>query len=153
MAINFAETLSICGNAVILALLYTLIGLVISYVFYNIFDEYGEDWVNKSDTFKVVDVTVEIGIIAIVSFWSSYYIQKMPPIFPLRKDLGGLVNGYISGAFLLFGVFLFLDDLTDKVRHVHEKYLSNFITRMLPQYGSIIDLSLSYNPPRKTEAN
>ena len=151
---NMTDKLSLTMNAIVLGLLYTFFGLLLSYIFYNIFDEYDEIWIDKTDAFKIADVTIEIGIIAIVGFWSSYYVVQMPALFPLRSDLNLLVNNSISGIFFLFGVFLFLDDLTEKIRYLHKKFLSNFLTDLFPRYGSIVDLSLSYKPPpRKTEAN
>jgi hypothetical protein len=93
---------------------------------------------------------LEIIIIALAAFWSARIIAYLPPLFPVRKDLDLLVDGYISGIFFIFAMFLFLDELTEKLKYLHHDYLGAHVGNLLPQYGSLIDLSLSYTPP-KTE--
>ena len=147
---NYIEMLGVTVNAGLLAIIYTVFGAFISYVMYHIFDEFDDKWAKRSELYKFTDVTVELVIIAIVAFWSAHMIEKALPIFPVRKELDTLVDGYISGIFFIFAMFLFLDELTEKLKYLHHEYLGGHFSRLLPQHGSIIDLSLSYTP-RKTE--
>jgi len=62
-----------------------------------------------------------------------------------------LVDGHISGIFFIFAVFVFMDHLTEKLKFVFNKLFSSTFDKLFPQYGSIVDLSLSYRPPRKTD--
>ena len=137
-------------NAGVLAILYTIFGALISYVFYHIFDEFDENWKKRTEVYKIVDVTIEVVVIALGAFWSAQIIQNLPPFFPVRKELDILVDGYISGIFFIFAMFLFLDELTEKLKFLHDEYLGPHIGKFLPQHGSLIDLSLSYTPPNKT---
>lgn len=149
MKMSFKEALYVTINASLLALMYTIFGALISYIFYHIFDEFDENWKKRSELYKITEVTVEVVIIAIIAFWSAFFIEKLQPFVPVRKQLDTLVDGFISGIFFIFAIFLFIDQLTDKLKYLYHEYLGEHAGRFFPQYGSIIDLSLSYTP--KTE--
>ena len=146
---SWKEAFYVTVNASLLAVMYTVFGALISYIFYHIFDEFNDDWKKRSEAYKITEVTVEVIIIANIAFWSAFYIEKLQPFVPVRKELDRLVDGFISGIFFIFAVFLFIDQLTDKLKYLYHGYLSEHAGRIFPQYGSIIDLSLSYTP--KTE--
>ena len=145
------ELIGVTINAGLLAIMYTMFGALISYLFYHIFDEFNDDWKKRSELYKFADVSLEIIIISVIAFWSAHVIEKLPPIFPVRKELDSLVDGYISGIFFIFSIFIFINDLTEKLKFLHEDYLGEHIVKILPQYGSIIDMSLSYEPLEKTK--
>jgi hypothetical protein len=146
---SWKEAFYVTINASLLAIMYTVFGALISYVFYHIFDEFNDDWKKRSEAYKITEVTVEVVIIANIAFWSAQYIELLPPFMRVRKELDTLVDGYISGIFFIFAMFLFIDQLTEKLKYLYHDYLEEHAGRIFPQYGSIIDLSLSYTP--KTE--
>jgi len=149
MRMSWKEAFYVTINASLLAIMYTVFGALISYVFYHIFDEFNDDWKKRSELYKITEVTVEVVIIANIAFWSAFYIEKLQPFVPVRKGLDTLVDGFISGIFFIFAMFLFIDQLTEKLKYLYHDYLEEHAGRIFPQYGSIIDLSLSYTP--KTE--
>jgi hypothetical protein len=149
MRMSWTEVVGVTINASILAIFYTLFGALISYLFYHIFDEFDEEWKKRSVYYKLLDVSVEIIIIAVIAFWSAQYIELLPPFMRVRKELDTLVDGYISGIFFIFAIFLFIDELTEKLKFLHHEYLSEHVGKLLPKYGSIIDFSLSYTPKTK----
>lgn len=149
MRMSWKEAFYVTINASLLAIMYTVFGALISYVFYHIFDEFNDDWKKRSEAYKITEVTVEVVIIANIAFWSAQYIELLPPFMRVRKELDTLVDGYISGIFFIFAMFLFIDQLTEKLKYLYHDYLEEHAGRIFPQYGSIIDLSLSYTP--KTE--
>ena len=108
-------------NAVILAIFYTLFGLFISFVLHYLFDEFDEKWKERSIYYQIGDVSTEIALLAIVSFWSAHVIEWAPPFFPVRKVLDTLVDEYISGIFFIFAVFIFMNHFTDKLKYLFEK--------------------------------
>jgi len=139
------EVIAVTCNAALLAIMYTALGGVISYLFYHLFDEFDEKWEKRSLMFQVADVLIEIAIVAIIAFWSSHFTERLPPFIPVRKPLDALVDGYISGIFFIFAIFLFMDQLSDKVKFLYEEYLGAHAQSILPTHGSIVDLSLSYS--------
>ena len=147
---NYAEIWRVTANAAALAIFYTLLGVLISFVLYHVFDEYDDAWKKRSTAFQLADVSLEISILSIIAFWSAHIIELAPPLFYVRKTLDILVDGYISGIFYIFAVFIFMDDLTSKLKHLYNGSLGKQFASVFPQYGSILDLSLSYTPPRKT---
>lgn len=150
MRMTWIETAGVTVNAGLLAIMYTIFGAFISYVMYHIFDEFNEDWEKRPTFYKFLDVTIEIVLIAITAFWSAHVVEKLPPFISVRKELDVLVDSYISGIFFIFAMFLFLDELTEKLKYLHDEYLGPHITKVIPQHGSLIDMTLSFTP-RKTD--
>ena len=150
---NGKETLYVSLNAALLAIFYTLLGVLVSYVLYYLFDEYNEEWQKSPTWYKILDVSVEISLLSIISFWSAQLIEIYPPVFPVRKSLDVLVDGYISGIFYIFAIFIFMDSLTEKLKHLYEDTVGPHFNKIFPQHGSLLNLSLSYTPSKKTEKN
>jgi hypothetical protein len=159
----YSEHLAVTGNAAILAVLHTVYGVFISYVFYYIFDEYDESWEARSKVYQVSDVVIEIMLIAVFGYWASETTLMLSPIFPTSKAKEIAVDSWVSGIFFVIALFLFLDGLNEKLKFLQNYYFEKFFSSWFPQYGSIIDLSLSYEPvteedkkkakaARKTEA-
>jgi hypothetical protein len=123
MRISWKEAFYVTVNASLLAIMYTLFGALISFIFYHIFDEFDESWKKRSELYKFTDVTVELIIIAVTAFWSAQYIEMLQPFVPVRKELDRLVDGFISGIFFIFAIFLFIDQLTEKLKYLHHEYL------------------------------
>lgn len=151
MRMNNFELVAVTINSGLLAIIYTILGGIVSFVFYQVFDEFNNDWKKRSLLFQFTDISIELSIIGIITFWSSHIIEKLSSIIPVRKELDLLVDGYISGIFFIFAIFLFMDSLTDKIKYLYEKYLGKHAENIFPQYGSIVDFSLSYTPPKRTE--
>ena len=156
-----SEILAITGNAAVLAVLHTILGAFISYVFYYLFDEYNEVWKKRSATYKLADVTIEIMLIAVIGYWASELTAYFSPVFPMSKAREISVDSWVSGIFFIIALFLFLDALTEKLKFIQNEYFEKTFSTWLPQYGSLIDMNLSYTPiteedkkaARKTEAD
>lgn len=140
------EGYAVTGNAAILAVIHTVYGAFISYVFYYLFDEFDEKWQARSDMYKVADVVVEIMLIAVFGYWASELTEYIPPFFPTSKAQELAVDSWISGIFFVIALFLFLDDLTQKLKHLQNYYFESVFSKFLPGYGSLIDMNLSYTP-------
>jgi hypothetical protein len=149
---NVLEGLGITLNAVILAVFYTVFGAIISYVFYHVFDDFDETWEKKSELYKFTDVLIEIAVIAIIGLWSYRIIDNLPPFFSVRKELDSMVDGYMSGIFFTYAMFLFLDELSDKIKFLYEAHLGPHFKKIIPQHGSLVDLSLSYSKTDEKDA-
>jgi hypothetical protein len=149
---NWIETTFVSLNSVVLAAFYTLLGVMVSFVLYHLFDSYDETWIHdRSMLFQITDVSLEIGLLSVIAFWSAHVIEVAPPFFPVRKQLDSLVDGYISGIFYVFAIFVFMDELTSKLKYLFDTILGSTFAKLFPAHGSIIDFSLSYKPlPRKT---
>jgi hypothetical protein len=143
---RITERFAITGNAAILAILHTVYGAFISYLFYYLFDEFDETWQKRSNLYKITDVTVEIMLIAIFGYWASETTLLLSPIFPVSKTKEIAVDSWVSGIFFVIALFLFLDGLTEKLKYLQNNFFEDIFSTWLPPYGSIVDLNLSYTP-------
>ena len=105
-------------NIGILAIFYTLLGGVLSYVMHFLFDEFDDSWKAKTTLYQVYDVSVELVVIGLIAFWLVYFIRDAPPIFHVTKSMDELVDTYISGVFFSFSLFLFFGDLESKIKYL-----------------------------------
>ena len=46
----------------------------------------------------------------------------------------------------MIALFLFLDGLTEKLKYLQNNFFEDTFSTWLPQYGSLVDLNLSYTP-------
>jgi hypothetical protein len=162
---KYYHGLATTGNAAILAVIHTLYGAFISYVLYHLFDEFDDTWKARPTWYKLTDVVVEIMLIAIFGYWASETTLLIPPFFPTTRAHEVSVDEWVSGIFFVIALFLFLDELTEKLKFLQDEFFQDTFTSWLPQYGSIIDFTLSYTPvteedkkkaaeeARKTEEN
>ena len=146
-----AERLAITGNAAILAVLHTAYGAFISYVLYYLFDEFDDAWKARSSLYQIIDVSVEIMLIAICGYWASEVTELIPPFFPTSKHNELAVDNWISGIFFVIALFLFLDELTEKLKYIQNKFFEDLFSWIFPKYGSIVDMNLSYTPTTEEE--
>lgn len=140
------EKLAITGNASLLAIIHTVYGAFISYVFYYIFDEFDEKWQARSSLYQLTDVSIEIMVIAVCGYWASQATELIPPIFPTSKANELAVDSWVSGIFFVIALFLFLDELTLKLKFLQVKFFEDTFSNLLPKYGSLVDMNLSYTP-------
>ena len=119
---NWTETVLVSMNAGILALFYTLFGVIISIGLHTVFGECDAKWKKLDLAYKIGDVSLEIIILAIIAVWSEYIVVLSPPFFHVRKELDLLVDNYISGIFYLYAIFLFMDSINDKIKDIWNSY-------------------------------
>ena len=158
---SYTENLAVTGNAALLAIVHTAYGAFISYVLYYLFDEFDDPWRARSTLYQVTDASVEIMLIAIFGYWASEITLLIPAFFATSKRNELAVDTWISGIFFVIALFLFLDELTEKLKFIQNKFFEGLFSDIFPPYGSIVDMNLSYTPvtedekkaaARKTEA-
>jgi len=88
---------------------------------------------------------VEVSLLALIAFWSVFTINTSAPIFPVRHEMAAFVDTYTSGMFFLYAIFLFMNDLGEKLKYVYEKNFDTPLKSIMPTEGSILDLSLRYS--------
>ena len=147
--LSLLSELSISADVVILGVVYTLFGAVVSFIMYYLFDEFNDDWKESSAGFQLIDVLIELAIIILASFWISVLMHGKTMLFRVPPMYADLVKTHTVDVFFLFAIFIFLDDFTSKLQFLHERYLGRYFDTWFPRYGSIIDLSLSYSPRPK----
>ena len=127
-----AEILGVTLNVSILAVFYTTLGGLISYLLYYFVDEHDENWENQSTLYQAYDVSFQLAIIGILTFWITYLMREAAPIFPVSKELDVLVDTYISGLFFAYAMFLFIDYLDSKIKFLYHKLFDSHISKFVP---------------------
>ncbi len=148
---SYIGNLAITGNAAILAIIHTAYGAFISYVLYYLFDEFDDAWKARSTLYQVTDVSVEIMLIAIFGYWASEVTLLIPAFFPTTKESELSVDTWVSGIFFVIALFLFLEELTEKLKFIQNKFFEGLFSDIFPKYGSIVDMNLSYTPVTEDE--
>jgi hypothetical protein len=138
-------------NIALLSVLYAFLGGVVSFVFHYLFDEFGEDWKSKSTMFQLFDIAVEVALLALIAFWTVFTINTSAPIFPVRREMAAFVDTYTSGMFFMYAIFVFMDDLGEKLKYMYGKTLDKSFKKVVPTVGSILDFSLRF-PSEKTDS-
>jgi hypothetical protein len=151
------DSLRITGNIAIFAIVYTLAGAVLSYVLWYAFDPYDpwdesdpeqkrmRAWEAKGILFNLYDIAVELIIIAISAFWLTYFLDTAAPLIPVRKGLEDFIDSYTSGMFFMFAVFVFLDDISYKMKYVFNATFGDFLDYWIPEEGSLLDFTVRYS--------
>jgi hypothetical protein len=143
------EVLGGTMNIVILALFYTLIGLLLSVLLYHLFDDCDKEWKAEHLAYQVGDIGLELGIIGSVAFWTTQITRGWAPIFPISKVLDLQIDTYVSGLFFAYAMFLFLEQLSEKVKFLYKEHVHKHIVRFIPPNWSVMK---SVFASRKTNA-
>lgn len=148
------DALRVTGNIALFSILYTIAGALLSYVLYYLFDVYNDEnkeWEGKGVLYQIFDVSVEVSVIALAAFWLVYFINVSAPIIPLRNGLEDFVDSYTAGMFFMFTIFVFLGDLTNKLKYIFNTFLGSHFDHIFPAEGSILDGTLRYSQKQKEQ--
>jgi uncharacterized membrane-anchored protein len=126
------EIIPVILNTGILAIFYTAIGGVVSYLLYYFVDEHDEEWEKEPLWYQVGDVSLQLAVIGNLAFWITYVIREAPPIFHVSKELDELVDTYMSGVFFAYAMFLFIDFLDSKIKFLYHKVFDTQLEKMFP---------------------
>lgn len=136
-------------NIMILAVFYTVLGAFISYILFHLFDDYGKEWEEQGILYQTADVVTELTFVGAIAFWTTKIIKEFPPVFTIHTSLDREIDLYISGLFFAFAMFMFLNDLSTKIKYIYEKFLKTQFVRIFPEQWSIIKMVFG---TRKTES-
>ena len=126
-------------NIGLLAAFYTAIGGLTSYIIYYLFEDHGDKWEKRSLMYQFADVLIEITLVGMVGFWFTYNIKEYPPLVPMSREMDALVDTYISAVFFGYAIFIFLEDLTKKIKFLFDRLLKKNFEKVFPE-GSILDI-------------
>jgi hypothetical protein len=150
--LSLNDAVRVTGNIAMFSIVYTVAGALLSYVLYYLFDVYDDknkEWEGKGLTYQIFDVGVEVSIIAVVAFWLVYFMNTSAPIIPVRKGLEDFVDSYTAGLFFIFAIFIFLGDLSNKLKYIFDHYLGSHFDHLFPAEGSLLDGTLRYSDKQK----
>jgi len=159
--IKFNESFALSANIGFLAVFFTFMGGIVSFILYYLFDEYGPDdkpprhleWEKRPMIQKLMDVSLEVVLLGLISFWLTYFINSSIPIIPVSSGLAPYVDTYTTGMFFMYTVFLFTNDLSSKLKYIYNASLGAQFDKLFPNSGSILDLNLSYKTEKSNQSS
>jgi hypothetical protein len=120
--------LNLTLNLVCIAIFYLFLGGLLSWTMWRIFPEFNEQWEKQSNMYQLADVSMEISIIIIVAFWTTYFVNSFIPILPVSSALEGYLESFGAQMVFIYAVFVFLDTLDDKLKHVFNDFFGTTST-------------------------
>jgi hypothetical protein len=114
--------LNLTLNLVCIAIFYLFLGGLLSWTMWRIFPEFNEQWEKQSNLYQLADVSMEISIIVVVAFWTTYFVHSFIPILPVTSALEGYLESFGGQMVFIYAVFVFLDTLDDKLKHVFHDF-------------------------------
>jgi hypothetical protein len=114
--------LNLTLNLVCIAIFYLFLGGLLSWTMWRIFPEFNEQWEKQSNLYQLADVSMEISIIVVVAFWTTYFVHSFIPILPVTSALEGYLESFGGQMVFIYAVFVFLDTLDDKLKHVFNDF-------------------------------
>jgi hypothetical protein len=114
--------LNLTLNLVFIAIFYLFLGGLLSWSMWRIFPEFNEQWEKQSNLYQLADVSMEISIVVIVAFWTTYFVHSFIPILPVTSALEGYLESFGGQMVFIYAVFVFLDTLDDKLKHVFNDF-------------------------------
>jgi hypothetical protein len=109
-------------NLVCMAIFYVFLGGLLSWSMWRVFPEFGPEWEKQSNLYQFLDVATEISIIVVVTFWTTYMVHSFIPILPVTSALEGYLESFGGQMIFIYAVFVFLDTLDDKLKHVFHDF-------------------------------
>jgi len=114
--------LNLTLNLICIAIFYLFLGGLLSWTMWRIFPEFNEQWEKQSNLYQLADVSMEISIIVVVAFWTTYFVHSFIPILPVTSALEGYLESFGGQMVFIYAVFVFLDTLDDKLKHVFHDF-------------------------------
>lgn len=103
---------------VMFGIIYGFLGAFAGYFMHRVAYGFDEDWKNSSLTYQIADVTLEIGVFVMLTFWLSSgtfrYVAQSLGLSPRTRTL----LDFILGTMFLETLFVFAGDFESKMQHV-----------------------------------
>jgi hypothetical protein len=112
--------LAVSANIAIVSVIYLFVGATVSYVLKNTFPRHSADWESWPRWKQILDISVEMMVIVIISFWLTYFARYIIPIIHVRHSLEHLIESTGVQIAFLYAVFVFLEVLDDKLIWVYK---------------------------------
>ena len=111
---------SLTINLILLAIFYVVIGFLVSYGIGLFFPDYTEEWKKEPLWLRLADVTAEVALLVVASFWVTYFARFVIPVIPLKPSLEHYLEQYAGNTMFVYAIFIFFNDLSDKLIYLFQ---------------------------------
>ena len=109
-------------NLIFMSIFYVFLGGLLSWSMWRIFPDFDENWEKQSNLYQLADVCAEVSVIIFVCFWVTYYVNSLIPVLPVTSPLEGYLESFGGQTMFIYAVFVFLNTLDDKLKHVFHDF-------------------------------
>ena len=102
------------------AIFYIFLGGAVSYVLKSMVPTFDADWEALPNAVQAADVALEISVLVLVAFWLTYIVHNWIPIFPVSSALERYIESFGGQMVFIYAVFLFMETLDEKLKHVFQ---------------------------------
>jgi hypothetical protein len=109
-------------NLSLIAIVYVIVAGVTASLIQAVFSRFNEEWINQSAGYQLFDVAAELSILVVTSFWVTYFVHFLVPVFPVDPKLEHFIELYGGRMVFVYAVFLFAHDLNDKLLFIYDRF-------------------------------
>jgi hypothetical protein len=109
-------------NLIFMSIFYVFLGGLLSWSMWRVFPDFDENWEKQTNVYQLADVCAEVSVIIIVCFWVTYYVNSLIPVLPVTSALEGYLESFGGQTMFIYAVFVFLNTLDDKLKHVFHDF-------------------------------
>lgn len=109
-------------NLIFMSIFYVFLGGLLSWSMWRVFPDFDEKWEKQSNLYQLTDVCAEVSVIIIVCFWVTYYVNSLIPVLPVTSPLEVYLESFGGQTMFIYAVFVFLNTLDDKLKHVFHDF-------------------------------
>ena len=109
-------------NLIFMSIFYVFLGGLLSWSMWRIFPDFDENWEKQSNLYQLADVCAEVSVIIFVCFWVTYYVNSLIPVLPVTSPLEVYLESFGGQTMFIYAVFVFLNTLDDKLKHVFHDF-------------------------------
>ena len=109
-------------NLIFMSIFYVFLGGLLSWSMWRVFPDFDENWEKQSNVYQLADVCAEVSVIIFVCFWVTYYVNSLIPVLPVTSALEVYLESFGGQTMFVYAVFVFLNTLDDKLKHVFHDF-------------------------------
>ena len=109
-------------NLSFIGVIYVVLAGVVASLTRVMFSRFNETWTNGTFGYQLVDVSLELSLLVVLSFWITYFVHFLVPVLPVPTRLEQFIELYGGRMVFTYAVFLFADDLKEKLLFVYNRF-------------------------------
>jgi len=109
-------------NLSFIGVIYVVLAGVVASLTRVMFSRFNETWTNGTLGYQLVDVSLELSLLVVLSFWITYFVHFLVPVLPVPTRLEQFIELYGGRMVFTYAVFLFADDLKEKLLFVYNRF-------------------------------
>lgn len=109
-------------NLSMIAIVYVVLAALTASLIQAVLSRFNEEWVKQSLSYQLLDVSSSLSLLVITSFWVTYFVHFLVPVFPVDPKLEHFIELYGGRMVFIYAVFLFEHDLNDKLVFIYDRF-------------------------------